>query len=180
MPNYVIGDIQGCYLTLQRLLKKIVFDPDQDRLWLAGDLVNRGPRSLQALRWAKALGGSLIMVLGNHDLHLLARAAGMASSKPGDTLEEVLNAPDLADLLVCLRNCPLLYREGAFGMVHAGLHPQWSWEESEKRARDTERTLQGSHWREVLGTLTNALFPKRKKNPENKKPRQNHRALHRL
>src|SRR5262245_8449133 len=180
MPNYVIGDIQGCYVTLQRLLKKISFQPDADYLWLVGDLVNRGPRSLEALRWAKSLGSPLRMVLGNHDLYLLARAAGMASPKPGDTLEPVLKAPDSAELLEWLRKLPLLFQEGEFGMVHAGVHPDWNWEEAFLRARNAENVLQGDHWREGLGTLNNTLFPKRKKSTEEKELRQTLRIFTRI
>src|SRR5690349_15077104 len=99
MATYAIGDVHGCYETLQRLLHRIQFDRNQDRLWLVGDLVNRGPRSLDVLRWAANLDGRMVAVLGNHDVHLLARAAGVSAAKRRDTLTEVLEAPDKDDLL---------------------------------------------------------------------------------
>src|SRR5688572_32215485 len=112
MATYAIGDVHGCFKTLQKLLRKIDFDRRQDRLWLVGDLVNRGPRSLAVLRWAVEQEDRLVVVLGNHDLHLLARAAGVALPKRRDSLEEVLGAPDRDDLIGWLRTRPLLHREG--------------------------------------------------------------------
>ena len=125
MATYAIGDVQGCHDELQRLLKKIRFDAASDRLWFTGDLVNRGPRSLEVLRFVHALGDRAVTVLGNHDLHLVAaRARGRARGK--DTFQDVLEAPDCDELLAWLRRRPLLHVEGGWAMVHAGLAPQWS------------------------------------------------------
>lgn len=125
MATWVIGDVQGCAVTLQRLLARIRFRAG-DRLWLAGDLVNRGRGSLEVLRWAVAHEGAVTAVLGNHDIHLLARAADLVRPKARDTLDEVLAAPDRDRLLGWLRERPLLHREGDTVMVHAGLLPQWT------------------------------------------------------
>jgi bis(5'-nucleosyl)-tetraphosphatase (symmetrical) len=150
VTTYAIGDIQGCYSTLSRLLKRIDFDPECDRIWLVGDLVNRGKSSLEVLRWAKGLGSRLVTVLGNHDLHLLARAEGARARKPRDTLEEVLNAPDREELLDWLCRRPLLYREDPFILVHAGLLPSWSLDQAEDLAREVEEALGSSRKRDLL------------------------------
>jgi len=125
VATYAIGDVQGCYDELRRLLEKIRFDPAADRLWFTGDLVNRGPRSLDVLRLVRGLGRRAVTVLGNHDLHLVAaQARGKARSK--DTFHDVLEAPDCDELLAWLRRRPLLHVEDGYAMVHAGLPPQWS------------------------------------------------------
>ena len=126
MATWVIGDIHGCWLTLQRLLEKIEWNPAMDELWLVGDLVNRGPFSLEVLRWAVDHDDHVTAVLGNHDLYLLARACGVAPGKKSDTLDEVLAAPDRGDLLEWLRNRPLMHQFGRFVLVHAGLAPEWN------------------------------------------------------
>ncbi len=141
MATFAIGDIHGCFLTLQSLLRRIRFRPSRDRLWLVGDLVNRGPRSLEVLRWAAEMGDRIVVVLGNHDLHLLARAAGLAQPKRRDTLEPVLEASDRDDLLGWLRERPLVHREGDHLLVHAGLFPAWTPETAEDLAREVERKL---------------------------------------
>lgn len=127
MSTYAIGDVQGCFEELQALLKKLNFSTDKDRLLFCGDLVNRGPRSLDVLRFVRALGDAAVTTLGNHDLHLLALAEG---AKPGrrDTLDEVLAAPDRDDLIDWLSRQLLAYQDRDSGvlMVHAGLPPQWS------------------------------------------------------
>jgi bis(5'-nucleosyl)-tetraphosphatase (symmetrical) len=125
MATWVIGDVHGCWLTLQRLLENIQWRPDRDALWFVGDLVNRGPSSLDVLRWAYGNRGKLTAVLGNHDLHLLARAAGAAKKRKEDSLEEILAAPDREELLEWLRARPLAHRFGPYVMVHAGLAPEW-------------------------------------------------------
>lgn len=153
MSTYAIGDIQGCFLTLQKLLERLAFDPGRDRLWLVGDLVNRGPRSLEVLRWAHDLGDRVVAVLGNHDLHLLARAAGVARPRRRDSLEEVLKAPDREALLDWLRQRPLLHREGELSLVHGGLDPSWSLEEAEGLAREAEGALRGPRCREALALI---------------------------
>ncbi len=144
MAIYAIGDVQGCFSSLQRLLAQIRFDPPQDRLWFVGDLVNRGPDSLRVLRYIKGLGPVAMTVIGNHDLFLLAVWAGVATLRPKDTIQDILNAPDCKDLLEWLRHRPLLHREGEHVLVHAGLLPQWTVAEAETLARRTESYLQGS------------------------------------
>jgi bis(5'-nucleosyl)-tetraphosphatase (symmetrical) len=155
MATYAIGDVQGCYEPLLRLIQHIRFDPTTDRLWFVGDLVNRGPDSLSVLRYIKSLGPRAIVVLGNHDLFLLAVAENIASVRPEDTLQTILAAPDRDELLAWLRQQRLLYREGPFTMVHAGLLPQWSIDDAEKLAREAEISLQSPAYREVL----RALYP---------------------
>jgi bis(5'-nucleosyl)-tetraphosphatase (symmetrical) len=155
MATYAIGDVQGCYEPLQRLIQYIRFDPSVDRLWFVGDLVNRGPDSLSVLRLIKQLGERAVVVLGNHDLFLLAVAEGIATPRLEDTLQIVLDAPDRDELLSWLRQQRLLYREGPFAMVHAGLLPQWSIAEAEQLACEVETGLQGPTYRDIL----NALYP---------------------
>lgn len=144
MPTYAIGDLQGCYDELQLLLEKIQFDPTQDTLWFTGDLVNRGPKSLECLRFVKNLGARAITVLGNHDLHLLAVAAGVRQQAEGDTLTEILEAPDCDELLTWLRQQPLLHYDPQLGfiLVHAGIAPQWNLGTAQKLAREVEMQLQ--------------------------------------
>jgi len=153
MALYAIGDIQGCMTSLERLLERIGFDPVEDRLWLVGDLVNRGPRSLDVLRWARALGDRVVCVLGNHDLHLLARAAGVAGAKKRDTLDAVLAAPDRDELIDWLRRRPLVHVEDGYLLVHAGLHPRWTAGEARALAGEIEARLASDRWREVVAEL---------------------------
>lgn len=150
MATYAIGDVHGCFETLLRLLRRIAFDRRRDRLWFVGDLVNRGPRSLEVLRWAVEQGDRIVAVLGNHDLHLLARAAGVAEVKRRDTLEAVLEASDRDDLLLWLRNRPLVHREGAYLLVHAGLFPTWSPAGAERLAREVEERLRSDRASKLL------------------------------
>lgn len=128
MTHYAIGDLQGCYDELQRLLERLRFDPAADHLLFAGDLVNRGPRSLECLRLVRSLGASASTVLGNHDLHLLALAAGASQSKRGDTLDAILEAPDRDELIGWLSAQPLArwHEPTQTLLVHAGLPPQWT------------------------------------------------------
>lgn len=126
MARYVLGDIQGCFESLQALLERIDFDPRGDRLVLAGDLVNRGPRSLDVLRWVARQRDRVDFVLGNHDLHLLVLAAGLGEHRGRDSLRDVLAAPDRDALLELLAGAPLLHREPEALVVHAGLLPAWS------------------------------------------------------
>lgn len=125
MATYAIGDLQGCYDPLARLLDYLKFDPATDRLWCVGDLVNRGPQSLEVLRFIKGLGPAAATVLGNHDLHLIMQAAGHGKANKEDTLDAVLVAPDRDELLAWLRAQPLFHVENGWGMVHAGLLPAW-------------------------------------------------------
>ena len=150
MSCYAIGDVQGCHVTLCRLLDRVRFDPAQDRLWLTGDLVNRGPRSLEVLRWARGLGDRVTTVLGNHDLHLVGRALGLRPPRKTDTLDPVLEAADGAELVAWLRERPLLHREGSFVLVHAGLLPEWTVRDAEALARETEGLLRGDRVRRAF------------------------------
>ena len=147
MATYAIGDIQGCYDSLQRLLACIRFDPRHDRLWLAGDLVNRGPKSLEVLRWARDLGDRVVAVLGNHDIHLLMRAAGVSGKKKRETLKPIIQAPDRDELLGWLRSRPLFHAEDGFAMVHAGLHPRWTVEEAAALSDEISAVLRADDWR---------------------------------
>src|SRR5512135_549826 len=153
MAIYAVGDVQGCYIELVRLLEKISFDPAADRLWLVGDLVNRGPGSLEVLRLIKSLGDSAITVLGNHDLHLLAVSEGAAELHRSDTLDEVLAAPDRDELLFWLRQQRLLHAEGGYVLVHAGLLPQWSVKQAASLAREVESALRGDDYVTFLARM---------------------------
>ena len=149
MAVYAIGDVQGCYDELKALLELIRFDPAKDTLWFTGDLVNRGPASLQALRAVRDLGDSAVTVLGNHDLHLLAVAEGSAPFHKSDTLDEILNAPDREELLAWLRQQPLMHHDAAlnYTLVHAGLPPQWGLAEAQACASEVEAVLRGDDYR---------------------------------
>ena len=143
MATYAVGDIQGCYEELRELIAAIAFDPLRDRLWFVGDLVNRGPASLQVLRYVRDLGDRAVTVLGNHDLHLIAIALGTSKLRGEDTLQEVLNAPDRDELISWLRERPMLHAEAGFLLVHAGLLPQWSVDQAATLAREVEAALRG-------------------------------------
>jgi bis(5'-nucleosyl)-tetraphosphatase (symmetrical) len=143
VATYAVGDVQGCLEPLTRLMRAIDFAPARDRVWLLGDLVNRGPDSLGVLRWALAGGGAVNAVLGNHDLHLLAVAAGVRHQRPNDTLAPVLAAPDRHQLLDWLAARPLAVREGGHLLVHAGLLPAWSPEAALARAAELHQGLTG-------------------------------------
>jgi bis(5'-nucleosyl)-tetraphosphatase (symmetrical) len=156
MAVYAIGDLQGCLDPLKRLLDRIAFDPARDRLWFCGDLVNRGPASLQTLRFVHALGDTAIVVLGNHDLHLLAAAwAENRPQKKRDTLDDVLAAPDREELLEWLRRRPMLHYdpELEFTMVHAGFPPQWDLPEARAAAAELETVLAGPRFIDFLRTM---------------------------
>ncbi len=143
MAVWAIGDLHGCIEPLHRLLEAIDFDRRRDRLWFVGDLVNRGPDSLACLRAVKALDDVSVCVAGNHDLHLLARAAGARGAKGKDTFDQILAAPDRGELLDWLRHRPLLHHDDALGftLVHAGLHPHWDRATAEGLAREVETEL---------------------------------------
>ena len=145
MAVYAIGDIQGCFDELQALLELIQFSPQHDHLWFAGDLVNRGPKSLETLRFIKALGDHAISVLGNHDLHLIAAAHGYPINADDHTLDAILNAPDRVELIDWLRQQPLLHHDAALGytMIHAGLPPQWNLKLARQCAQEVETLLRG-------------------------------------
>jgi bis(5'-nucleosyl)-tetraphosphatase (symmetrical) len=156
MATYAIGDLQGCADELDALLSVLPFDHAHDRLWFVGDLVNRGPKSLATLRFVRSLGGSAVVVLGNHDFHLLCLAEGYAKKRASDTLDEVLAAPDATGLLEWLRHRPLMHAEGSYAMVHAGLLPQWTIEQALALAREVEATLRGARYRDFLRELYGA------------------------
>jgi bis(5'-nucleosyl)-tetraphosphatase (symmetrical) len=141
VSRYAIGDIQGCCDELRALLDRIGFCADRDRLWLVGDLVNRGPQSLETLRFTRALGDNVIVVLGNHDLHLLAVACGCRTARRSDTLDEILQAPDRDGLLEWLASRPLAHCEAGDLLVHAGVVPQWTVEMTLELAREVEFAL---------------------------------------
>ena len=156
MATYVIGDIQGCHAELVALLAAISFDASCDRLWLTGDLVNRGPDSLAVLRAVRALGERAVVVLGNHDLHLLAcRYVPGTKSRSGDTLEDILHAPDCDELLDWLRRCPLMHHDATLGltMVHAGIPPQWTLREALTCADEVDTRLRGAHFADDLARM---------------------------
>lgn len=144
MAVYAIGDIQGCFDELQALLDKIGFDPAHDRLWFTGDLVNRGPKSLETLRFVKALGDRAITVLGNHDLHLLAVVYGLKDDTAED-IGDVLTAPDRDELTDWLRRRPLLHHDAELGytLIHAGLPPSWDLAKAQALAAEVEAVLRG-------------------------------------
>lgn len=154
MSTYAIGDIQGCFEPFMALLERIRFDPARDRLWLAGDLVNRGPASLETLRFVRSLGERAITVLGNHDLYLLMLADGaVAEARPGDTLEAVLAAPDRDELLAWLADQPLMHVEGGHALVHAGLLPGWSVPQARALAAEAEAALRGPRRRDFAHNM---------------------------
>lgn len=146
------GDLQGCRRALQQLLNRIDGQA-HEALWFCGDLVNRGPDSLGALRQVCRLGQRARVVLGNHDLHLLAAAAGVRAPRGGDTLDGILKAPDRQALIHWLRTRPLAVREGDFLMVHAGLSPDWHVDQVRDLAREVEQVLSGPDWQDFLQVM---------------------------
>ncbi|MDP1558625.1 MAG: symmetrical bis(5'-nucleosyl)-tetraphosphatase [Nitrosomonas sp.] len=153
MATYAIGDLQGCYKPFQQLLDLIGFNSANDRLWLVGDIVNRGHDSLSLLRFLKQAGDSVKIVLGNHDLHLLMVAAGLARTNPSDTLQAVLQAPDRDELLHWLRHQALLHVEEEYVMVHAGLLPTWSIVQAQQLAQEAETELHQENFQAVFAQL---------------------------
>jgi bis(5'-nucleosyl)-tetraphosphatase (symmetrical) len=146
MSTYAIGDIQGGYAEFEQLLLEINFKAEKDQLWLVGDLVNRGPDSLAILRRVKSLGNAAITVLGNHDLHLLAVAAGVAELHHSDTLKEILNAPDRDELLTWLRQQRMIHVQDNHVLLHAGLFPDWDVQQAQELAHDVELALRGDEY----------------------------------
>jgi bis(5'-nucleosyl)-tetraphosphatase (symmetrical) len=153
MATYAIGDVQGCFDELQALLARIAFEPSRDRLWFVGDLVNRGPKSLEVLCFVRSLGAAAVTVLGNHDLHLVCQHEGVERTRKDDTFADVLGAPDARELIEWLRARPMLHAEGGYAMVHAALMPQWTMAQSIGLAREVELALTGSNYREFLANL---------------------------
>lgn len=156
MAIYAVGDLQGCYDPFRQLLDRIRFDPATDKLWLCGDIVNRGPKSLKTLRYVVSLGDAVVSVLGNHDLHLLALATGgIRYTARFDSLYKVLNAPDCAELVEWLRRRPLAWYDESIDtlLVHAGLYPKWSVKKALARAAEVEAVLQGENYASLLSKM---------------------------
>ncbi len=155
MAIYAVGDLQGCLDPLKRLLDGLRFDPTRDRLWLVGDLVNRGPHSLEALRFVRDLGEAALTVLGNHDLHLLAVAYGTRRPKGKDTLGPILAAPDRDELIDWLRRQPLLHHDPGLAvlLVHAGIPPVWDIPTALACAREAQAVLAGPGLRDFLAEM---------------------------
>jgi len=147
MTTYAIGDVQGCYRQLKELLMKLNFKSDKDRLWFAGDIVNRGPDSLKVIRFIRSLEGNAITVLGNHDLHLLALAHGFGKQSKKDTLQPILKANDSDAILSWLSHQPLVHYQQKHHvcLVHAGIYPQWSLAEILNYNTEMQTILQGNH-----------------------------------
>lgn len=143
MSTYVVGDIQGCLAPLQCLLREVNFDPVSDVLWSVGDTVNRGPACLDTLRFLYSMRESLVLVLGNHDLHLLAVAAGARRPSRSDTLDAILAAPDRQELLTWLSAQPLLHHSQGHTLVHAGIPPQWDLAQARNYAEEVTTVLRG-------------------------------------
>lgn len=152
MATYIVGDLQGCLSELNQLLAEVGFTPSRDQLWLTGDLVARGPDSLGCLRRVMALGNAAVTVLGNHDLHLLAVAAGLRKPKQADKVHSILQAADSADMLYWLRQQPLLaeHEQHGFVMTHAGIPPQWSVEQARAATQFAESELRSAHYSDRL------------------------------
>lgn len=150
MATYAIGDIQGCYHAFQALLSRMQFDPEVDQLWLVGDLINRGSGSLEVLRWCYTHQKNLKVVLGNHDLHALVVAHGIAKAHKSDTLDAILAADDRDILLNWLRHQHLIYEEDHYLMVHAGILPQWTAQQALGYASEVETALQSNDYVEFL------------------------------
>ncbi|MBB4867375.1 bis(5'-nucleosyl)-tetraphosphatase (symmetrical) [Pseudomonas nitritireducens] len=143
MATYAVGDLQGCLEPLKCLLEQVQFDPAQDKLWLVGDLVNRGPASLETLRFLYGMRDSLVCVLGNHDLHLIAVAYNAERLKKNDTLREIVEAADGAQLIDWLRQMPLVHHDAQrdITLVHAGIPPQWDIDKALQRSAEVEAAL---------------------------------------
>ena len=150
MATYAIGDLQGCFFSFKDLLKKIQFNPAHDRLWFVGDLINRGPGSLDVMRWMFDYQSSVVTVLGNHDLHTLVVAEGFVSAHRSDTIQSLLDAPDAPELLGWLRQQPLVHFEHGYLMVHAGLLPEWTVDQALTLAAEVNVALQAPNYREFL------------------------------
>jgi bis(5'-nucleosyl)-tetraphosphatase (symmetrical) len=153
MATYAIGDIQGCFHAFTALLARLQFNPKQDKLWLVGDLINRGSGSLEVLRWCYQHQNSLKIVLGNHDLHALAVVHNLKSAHKYDTLQTSIHAPDGDSLFKWLRHQPLMHIENDYVMVHAGLLPQWSVEDALSYAGEVECALQADSYHDFLSNM---------------------------
>lgn len=153
MAIYIVGDIQGCALPLRRLLDSVRFDPSEDELWSVGDLINRGPDNLGVLRFVRSLGSRFRGVLGNHDLNFLAVHHGLRQPKPADTLSDLLAASDREELVTWLRGLPLAFYEQQTLVVHAGVPPRWTLEQTLQRAAEVHHTLLSDDYCEFLRNM---------------------------
>jgi bis(5'-nucleosyl)-tetraphosphatase (symmetrical) len=153
MATYAIGDLQGCYDPLARLLDYLDFAPETDRLWFVGDLVNRGPQSLEVLRFVRQLGAAAVTVLGNHDLHLIMQANGYGKANKEDTLEPVLKASDRDELIAWLRGRPLFHVENGWAMVHAGLLPNWDVVQAQALSDEVVAALTAPNYKDFLAHM---------------------------
>lgn len=150
MTTYVVGDIQGCFAPFQNLLQKLKFNTDKDRLWCTGDLINRGPNNIETLRWLYAHRDNVTLVLGNHDLHLLAVSCGVRKPSRKDNLDDILEAPDREQLIEWLHFQPLAFWENGVTMVHAGIPPIWTVQDALDRAGEVENALRGPRCKDFL------------------------------
>jgi bis(5'-nucleosyl)-tetraphosphatase (symmetrical) len=153
MATYAIGDVQGCFDELKQLLKTFQFNKQADQLWFVGDLVNRGPKSLEVLRFVRQLGEHAVTVLGNHDLHLIAQFEGFERARKDDTFQDVLHAPDAKELVDWLRARPLMHMDAGNAMVHAGLLPQWTIQKALSLAHEVEAALVAPNYREFFAHM---------------------------
>ena len=153
MATYAIGDVQGCYDELRKLLAECGFRRGRDKLWFVGDLVNRGPKSLEVLRFVASLGDAAVSVLGNHDLHLVAQYEGIEKLKAKDTFQDVLDAPDARALVDWLRERPMMHAADGYAMVHAGLLPGWSVEKALELGGEVEAALGARNYRDFLSRM---------------------------
>lgn len=156
MAVYAVGDIQGCYAPLSRLLENINFDPAQDTLWCVGDLVNRGPDSLEVINLLKSLKNQCVSVLGNHDLHLLSMVYGIRTPRPNDTLNKILESPQVDEIAHWLRQLPLLHHDAKSGhlLCHAGIYPWWTLEQAVNHADEVSTLLRDdSAVKKLLSTI---------------------------
>lgn len=165
---YALGDIQGCYEEFVALLERINFSPSQDHLWLVGDLVNRGPNSIEVLQWVRGLGERAHVVLGNHELHLLGIASGLIEPRRNDTLIQILEAHDGPELLEWIRSLPLIHSDTDLNwtMVHAAIPPQWDLQEAHWRAACVESALQGPSGLSLAASLAFDSLPTHEPDPE--------------
>jgi bis(5'-nucleosyl)-tetraphosphatase (symmetrical) len=153
LANYIVGDIQGCYEELKLLLKQADFNKNSDTIWFAGDLVARGPDSLKTLRYVKKLGSAAKVILGNHDLHLLAVYHGISPLKKKDKTAPIINAKDCDELMAWLREQPLMIEHDDFVMCHAGISPEWDLETARREAKIVENVLQSDRWEWLLENM---------------------------
>jgi bis(5'-nucleosyl)-tetraphosphatase (symmetrical) len=153
MATYAIGDVQGCYDELKKLLREIDFAEKQDQLWFVGDLVNRGPQSLKVLHFVRDLGEAAVVVLGNHDLHLVTQYEGFERKRKDDTFSDVLEAADAKELVDWLRARPMMHAAEGYAMVHAGLLPQWSIKKAMALAKEVEDALRAPDYRQFLKNM---------------------------